>query len=170
MQLRVIRRLSSSELPLDELVKVEFWSRTANEPDLKPSTYQVVDASDVTHGSEVTQVLAEHAASFLSPPRIVETLRVDDLWIRVTVTQTPGTTRFTFANGRHHEYRFGDADSLMALVGLLKLVWGTDRCVAREKVELLGYIRGRLADTDTEWVSALAQVPNGSKWLKAATP
>lgn len=162
MQLRVLKRLTSLELEPSGLMRVEFWSKQADQPDLRVSTYLVADA-------EITQVISEHAASFLAPPRCVGALAVDAAAGPMRCVASPGTTRFSFANGRHHELCFDGEAQLLAFARQLCGPPATEP-VERERKELLHYARSRLAEGDPEWVSGLQAAPKGAAWLNAIRP
>lgn len=159
MQLRVIKRLSSLELAPEEVLKVEFWSRDADQPDLRLSTYQVDQ-------EEAARVFAEHTVSFLSPPRRVGAWPVDAAAGVRPFTPERGATRFRFANERHHELRFQDEADLLDFARSLCGPPPTAP-LAREGKELLAYVRGRLAVADPEWVAGLQAAPHGRRWRDA---
>lgn len=165
MQIRVLRRLTSLELAVEDVIKVEFWSRSADAPDLRTSTYLVADPGEADAAAETTRVLTEHAASFINPPRRVDALRVDHATPQAP-EQTPGATAFSFANGRHHEYRFATYEDLLAFVSAA--LAAPDRHVeGRPGAALVAYAKDRLASNDPEWIAALKRGPSGAKWLAA---
>lgn len=165
MQIRVLRRLTSLELAVEDVIKVEFWSRSADAPDLHTSTYLVAHPGEAVAALETTRVLAEHAASFINPPRRVDALRVDHA-TPTAPPQTPGATAFSFANGRHHEYRFTSYAELVAFVSAA-LAPPDRRVDGRPGAALVAYAKDRLAEQDPEWIAALGSRPNGAKWLAA---
>jgi hypothetical protein len=62
------------------------------------------------------------------------------------------------------EYEFVDAVQLLRCVA--RLCDGlVERVSAREKGELLGFVRDRLAAQDPEWVAGLKVFPTGPRWL-----
>jgi hypothetical protein len=105
-------------------------------------------------------VAAEHAASFLSDPP--KGSRHVDLQGLTNVRRTPGTSKFVFANERHHELQVGNVGELRAIVtraleDIDRRFWLVDR------FELIGYAANRLDANDPEWTAALVE---RDKWLR----
>lgn len=162
MKLRLLRRQTSIELTPQEFIEVELWRRDRNAPDLRVSTYRVED------DGETTRVMAEHAASFLSPPWRMDALQVEKSWQGVECPATPGATRFEFANSRHHEYQFADSAELLRHVERLLLTTPSP-LVGRSRPELLAYVSARIVEEDLEWTEALQRAPHGATWARSAS-
>src|SRR5690349_1635292 len=112
--LRVGKRKTSWETKeVETIVQTEFKERNGV-LDLRPSVYVVDAPGNEAALSEVVRVVAEHTASFLSDPP--KGTRNPDLNGLADMVQTPGNSKFAFANAHHHEISLQDADALRDLV------------------------------------------------------
>jgi hypothetical protein len=150
--LRVSKRRTSWESRnVDEIVQTEFKTRDGV-IDTEPSVYVLEAESEQTLRSDVVRVVAEHAASFLNdPPKGAKHVDLQGL---ANTARTPGTSRFTFANARHHELAVGDVDALRGVIE--RAIADIDqRFHPVDRDELIAYAAARIDADDPEWASAL---------------
>jgi hypothetical protein len=106
--IRFARRLSSweSETAEADFLKAEFSDRNREQPDLRPSVYEI-------EVSDLVQAFAEHATAF-EPPSAAG--GVDLGGTGRAVDSTAGETGFSFTMNAHRELILEDRNDLLALV------------------------------------------------------
>lgn len=158
MLLRVLRRRSIEDVTsAAELRSLEF-STKAQEPDLRPSVYNVGHARAV-------QIQAEHAAAVpLDLPRHFSYLNAEQ-FAPVGAVAAPVSSHFAYRGMVHEELQFDSVAELDAF--LERILRVGQRAVSSVAVaEVQAYVCGRLAANDPEW-SAFSQGPKSRNWTKA---
>jgi len=149
---RVGRRRSAWEsTDAVEIARVEFRDRRANRLDLRPSVY-IVEEAEQPGG--LVRVVAEHTASFVSPPKPNGTVAYDLQGAGGELTPCVGETPFWFANEAHAELVMENEAALLAAVQQVRASFQA-RLLPLRTADLFGYIRDRLVADDQEWARAL---------------
>src|SRR5712664_295438 len=102
----------SGEVPLEEVVKIEFQDKATGQVDLAPSFYLLPEGPP-----RLVQAHAEHSASHMDRP--VGGVHVDVQGIAAPApVHTPGETMFAFTRDEaHREIHFENATELTGFVG-----------------------------------------------------
>ncbi len=164
--LRVGRRRAAweSDDP-SQIIQTEFRDPTGPGPDLRASVYSV-DSEPEGVRAVVTQVYAEHAASFIDPPRTSGGIVVDAVDL-CPDRSSPGDTLFAFTSAAHRELVLRDEAELRQLVRRI-LDERASRTLHLSKDEILRYVGSRLSAHDPEWESACAEGGKAEKWRRPA--
>jgi hypothetical protein len=161
--IRMARRRTAWEgASVDDAIDVEFRDRSGA-IDLRPSVY-VFDAEEPAVHPVVVRLRAEHSFSLLQSPNAAGTQINLEGASPCPLTQSPGTTRFEFANASHHELVLAGEPDLRQLV---QAAQGTfqqrEHPVSRD--EAISYATTREDAGDPEWIAVLAD-PAKKEWRK----
>ncbi len=159
MLLRIRKRLTSFDEPVDEAYLVEFYDQKTGSPDLALSVFEVDDAPP-----PITQACAEFAASFKrEPPKGYSGVGVSGIKGPELVS-TDGATQFKFTSDAHRELKFSNGESHR---GFFEVVYNEQ--VTRKRTasdsDVRAHVLARCASGDDEWISLRGTKPAWDKWV-----
>lgn len=158
MLLRILKRKTSLESPLDEFIKVEF-STDNGRPDLALSVYEV-------EKHETIRAYSEHYAGLRLRPDTRTNLDASDCGTG-TVIVAPGRTGFRFADAAHREICLRLVADLHSLAERI-YNQREQRAVRVTKTDVREYFVTRVQANDAEWLRLIPTLPEDwRKWHRA---
>ena len=160
--LRTLRRITSVEESLLVFAKINFGDRKDGATyDMNLSVYELDE-----DGRQVTQARTEHRASFCDPPDPQEPSMSLHGFPEVDLTESPGTTAFTFTQKQHREMNFFNDDEVLAVAEVVRAQLAERQLITMAEA-MWDFVTQRLREEDPEWVQLCGSKKKWKKWVKS---